>query len=257
MTALPPPRTEDPAAETAEAAAAADAPAAAEPAADAPGDTAADAASEPAADAAAPAQPRPDRRSLGLMLLFAVVGAAVVLLSVGQTWARGSVAFQDSTLHISASGSQTTGVPSALALVGLAAAVAVFAVRGFGRRLVGALLALAGAGAAVVSIGAATGSAALDHRAAAAVGLSQATVGQVSHAAWPWLAALGGVLLLLAGVLVITRGRDWPGMSSRYEAPTGRRVVAPGAAAKRTAGTEPSSPNDLWKALDRGEDPTA
>ena len=241
MTALPPPRTEDPAAETAEAAAAADAPAAA----------------EPAADAAAPAQPSPDRRSLGLMLLFAVVGAAVVLLSVGQTWARGSVAFQDSTLHISASGSQTTGVPSALALVGLAAAVAVFAVRGFGRRLVGALLALAGAGAAAVSIGAATGSAALDHRAAAAVGLSQATVGQVSHAAWPWLAALGGVLLLLAGVLVITRGRDWPGMSSRYEAPTGRRVVAPGAAAKRTAGTEPSSPNDLWKALDRGEDPTA
>ena len=70
-------------------------------------------------------------------------------------------------------------------------------------------------------------------------------------------ATLGGVLLLLAGVLVITRGRDWPGKSSRYEAPTGRRVVAPGAAAKRTAGTEPSSPNDLWKALDRGEDPTA
>ena len=250
MTALPPPRTEDPAADEAAEApvAAADAPAADDEAAN---DEAAN------ADAADAAPPRPDRRSLGLMLLLAVAGAAVVLLSVGQTWARGSVAFQDSTLHISASGSQTTGVPSALALVGLAAAVAVFAVRGFGRRLVGALLALAGVGAAVVSIGAATGSAALDHRASAAVGLSQATVSNVSHAAWPWLAALGGVLLLLAGVLVITRGRDWPGMSSRYEAPTGRRVVGPGAAAKRTAGTEPSSPNDLWKALDRGEDPTA
>nr|WP_225447458.1 TIGR02234 family membrane protein [Streptacidiphilus sp. PB12-B1b] len=203
---------------------------------------------------AADARPAPDRRSLALMLLFAVVGAAVVLLAAGRTWARGEVAFQSSVLHVSATGSQTTGLPSALALVALASAVAVFAVRGNARRLVGGLLALAGAAVVAACVGAATGSAALDRRAAAAVGLSTATAGHVTHAAWPWAGAAGGVLLLLAGLLVIARGRDWPGMSSRYEAPERRRVGAGTAAA---ANRPDHTPADLWKALDRGEDPTA
>jgi uncharacterized membrane protein (TIGR02234 family) len=204
----------------------------------------------------AAAGPAPDRRSLALMLLFAVAGAAVVLLAAGRTWSRGEVAFQTSALHVSATGSQTTGLPSALALVGLAAAVAVFAVRGLGRRLIGGLLALSGAAVAGACFTAATGSAALDHRAAAAVGLTSATATHVTHAAWPWAGALGGVLLFLAGLLVIARGRDWPGMSSRYEAPERRRVGA-GPSATRAAARPDATPADYWKALDRGEDPTA
>ncbi|WP_225447841.1 TIGR02234 family membrane protein [Streptacidiphilus sp. P02-A3a] len=209
---------------------------------------------------AEPDRPKPDRRSLALMLLFAVLGASLALLAAGRTWSRGQVGFQQAVLHVSASGSQTTGLPSALALVGLASAVAVFAVRGFGRRLLGALLALAGAGAVAVCLTAATSGAALNRRASAAVGLSSATADHVVHTAWPWAGAVGGVLLLLAGVLVITRGRDWPGMSSRYDAPARRRVVGPGAVATAgPAGRRPAreqTPADVWQALDRGEDPT-
>ena len=237
MTALPQPRTEAPPTED---------PRAADPRAD----------EAPAADP----QARPDRRSLALMLACSVLGAAVALLAAGRTWARGDVSFQRAVLHVTATGSQTTGVPSALALVGLASAVAVFAVRGFGRRLLGALLALAGAGVVEVCVTAATGTAALDRRAAAAVGLSTAAANHVTHSVWPWAGVVGGLLLVAAGLLVITRGRDWPGMSSRYDAPVRRRVVGPGTAA--TAGPGRSRPQaeqtpaDVWKALDRGEDPT-
>jgi len=203
---------------------------------------------------------RPDRRSLALMLLFTVLGATVVLLTAGRVWARGQVSFQQTVLHVTATGSQTTGVPSALALVGLASAVAVFAVRGLGRRLLGVLLALAGAGVVGVCLTAATGSAALNRRASAAVGISSATANHVTHSAWPWAGALGGVLLFLAALLVLARGRDWPGMSSRYDAPERRRVVGPDAAAPagpaRVASGREQTPADVWKALDRGEDPT-
>ena len=207
----------------------------------------------PPAETAAPR--RPDRRSLALMLLLTVLGAAVVLLAAGQTWAHGSVAFQATRLKVSASGSETSGLPGALALVALAAAVAVFTVRGVGRAVVGALLALAGAGVAVTALVAATGDGALDSKAARAVGLTKATATGVDHTLWPWVGALGGVLLLLGGLLVLARGRDWPGMSSRYDAP-GKATGRPRGAAAKRATPDQETPADLWKAMDRGEDPT-
>ncbi|WP_042395732.1 TIGR02234 family membrane protein [Streptacidiphilus carbonis] len=205
---------------------------------------------------AAPAAPRrPDRRSLALMLLLTVLGAAVVLLAAGQTWAHGSVAFQGTRLKVSASGSETSGLPGALALVALAAAVAVFSVRGAARAAVGALLSLAGAGVAASALVAATGVGALNGKAARAIGLTRAAATGVEHTLWPWAGALGGVLLILGGLLVLARGRDWPGMSSRYDAP-GSAAGRPRAAAAKRATPDRESPADLWKALDRGEDPT-
>jgi uncharacterized membrane protein (TIGR02234 family) len=81
----------------------------------------------------------------------------------------------------------------------------------------------------------------------------------VTHSAWPWLAALGGVLVVAAGVLTVLRGAAWPGMSARYDAPAGKRSAAGPrrAAAAASAPAGQPTPADLWKALDRGEDPTA
>ncbi|WP_245984067.1 TIGR02234 family membrane protein [Streptomyces tateyamensis] len=191
----------------------------------------------------APAARSGARRGLALMLLLTVVGAVLVLVAVGRTWARGTAA---GGLAVAASGSQISGLPGALALVGLASAVAVFAVRGAGRQLVGVLVVAAGLGAAAGAALGAGDSSTVDALAASRLALTGTVAEQVSHTLWPYVAVLGGLLLAAAGALTLLRGRDWPAMGARYEAPTAK------AAAKSGANT----PADLWKALDRGEDPT-
>ncbi|MDH6704175.1 putative membrane protein (TIGR02234 family) [Kitasatospora sp. MAA19] len=189
----------------------------------------------------APSAPAAGRRTLGVMLLLTVLSAVLVLTAVGRVWAEGRAG----TLAVSVTGGKISEVPGGLALVGLAAAVAVFAVRGAGRLAVGALTLLAGLGAAVASAAGAGDTAALDAEAARKLALSGSAATEVGHTGWPWVALAGGLLLAVAGLLTLRYGRGWPAMGSRYEAPT-RKAPA-------TTGT----PADLWKALDRGEDPTA
>lgn len=191
------------------------------------------------------------RRSLAAGLLLGAAGATVVLLASGRTWAEGRAAVGGGTLPLSADGRDVTGLPAALAVVGLAALVAVFAVRGAGRLLVAGLLAVSGLGAGLSAYAGASDSDALDEKAAQATGNTAATVDALSHTAWPYLTAAGGLLILLAGLLALRYGRHWPAMSGRYERDgTPRPRKAP-----RTA-PDPDRPEDLWKALDRGEDPT-
>ncbi len=153
-------------------------------------------------------------------------------------------------LPLTASGGDVTGVPAALAIVGLAALVAIFAVRRTGRLLVSLLLTLSGAGTVVAALLGAGDSAALDEKAATASGDAAATIGGLSHTGWPYAAAAAGVLLLLAGLLALTYGRSWPAMSGRYE-----RDGSP-SPRKAHRAPDPERPEELWKALDRGEDPT-
>ncbi|GGZ54593.1 membrane protein [Streptomyces inusitatus] len=200
--------------------------------------------------AAASAAANGDRRSLAAALLLGAVGATVVLLASGQIWAEGRAAVAGGALPLDASGSEVTGVPTALAIVGLAALVAVFAVRGRSRLLVSALLALSGAGAAAAAYAGAFDRETLELEAAKTVGHSSATVEALTHTAWPYATAVGAVLILLAGLLALRYGARWPAMSGRYE-----RDGSPRAAAAPAA-VDPDRPEDLWKALDRGEDPT-
>jgi uncharacterized membrane protein (TIGR02234 family) len=200
------------------------------------------------------------RRSLGVALLLGAAGAAVVLIASGQTWARGTAAVGGGSVPLEAGGRDVTGVPAALAVVGLAALVAVFAVRGGGRLLVSLLLALSGAGAAVSAFLGAADSAALDEKAAQTTGEAASTVDALSHTAWPYVTAIGSVLILLAGLLALRYGKRWPTMSGRYErtgaTASGSGRPGTGRAARRAPAMDPDRPEDLWKALDRGEDPT-
>ena len=191
------------------------------------------------------------RRSLAAALLLGAVGAAVVLIASGQVWAEGSAAVGGGSVPLDADGRDVTGVPAALAVVGLAALVAVFAVRGAGRLLVSVLLTLSGAGAAAAAFLGASDSTALNERAARTTGDSAATIDALSHTGWPYVTAAGGVLILLAGLLALRYGRQWPAMSGRYE-----RDGARARAARRAPVVDPDRPEDVWKALDRGEDPT-
>ncbi len=205
---------------------------------------------EPSQSPARPA--RSAKRSLAPALLLGAAGASLALLAAGRTWARGTAVLAQGELPRTVTGADVTGVPGALAVVGLAALVAVFAVRRVGRIVVAALLALSGLG---VTAAAALGygdTSALREKAADAVGLAGADVHHVTHTVWPWVAAAGGVLLLLAGVLALVYGRSWPAMSGRYERTPG------GARGPRRAPAAPDleRPEEIWKSLDRGEDPT-
>ncbi|WP_069172384.1 TIGR02234 family membrane protein [Streptomyces griseus] len=206
---------------------------------------------QPRARAAAASDSAGSRRSLAAGLTLGAAGATVVLLASGRIWAEGEASVGGGTLPLSADGQDVTGLPAALAVVGLAALVAVFAVRGGGRVIVAGLLALSGLGAAVSAWAGASDSAALDEKAAQTTGDTAATVEALSHTAWPYVTAVGGVLLLLAGLLALRHGSRWPTMSGRYE-----RDGTPRARRAAPAAPDPDRPEDLWKALDRGEDPT-
>ncbi|MFI1766889.1 TIGR02234 family membrane protein [Streptomyces sp. NPDC020800] len=201
----------------------------------------------PRSEAAAPA--RSGRRSLAVALMCGALGAAVALLATRQRWAEGTASVAGGTFPLTARGSDVTGIPAALAIVGLAALVAVFAVRRAGRFVVAAVLALSGAGIVFAALVGASDSSALDEKAAQTTGNTSATVAALSHTGWPYVAAAGGVLILLAGLLALRYGRLWPAMSGRYErgADRPRRKARP---------VDPERPEEIWKALDRGEDPT-
>ncbi|MGW0707712.1 TIGR02234 family membrane protein [Streptomyces sp. NPDC002643] len=196
-----------------------------------------------------PAFVRSGRRSLALALLSGALGAAVALLATRQRWSEGTISVAGGPFPLTAKGSDITGVPAALAIVGLAALVAVFAVRRSGRALVAVLLALSGAGTVAAALFGAYDSSALDDKAAEASGDTSATVDALSHTGWPYVAAVGGALILLAGLLALRYGRLWPGMSGRYERDGTPRP-------RKAKPVDPDRPEDMWKALDRGEDPT-
>jgi uncharacterized membrane protein (TIGR02234 family) len=194
------------------------------------------------------------RRELTAAVAALAVAGGLALSAGGQTWATATVT-RDAPLPPvteELAGSDLAALVPACGLLLLAAAVAVIAVRGRARQLVG-LLAAAG-GATLLWSGL--------RRLVTTPGLPDlpdgtaagATAAEVSRsAAWPLLTALAGVLALAAGALVVLRGRAWSGLGRRYE-----RAPAAGPGTPVAADRSPEDRAlDVWRALDRGEDPTA
>jgi uncharacterized membrane protein (TIGR02234 family) len=188
------------------------------------------------------------RRGLTTAVLLCLVGAFVVLVAAGRAWVSVEVPAGPLAAARTDSHTGTDIVPglSALGLVGLAGVVALAATRRTGRVLVGLVLLATGAG--VVA-------AVLD---AYGTPLAEKLPGQPSDAVahltvWSSVTAVGGVLLIAAGVLTVLRGRSWSALGQRYEAPAGTAATA----ATPLQPTEQSTDKALWEALDRGEDPTA
>lgn len=178
------------------------------------------------------------RREMLAVVLGCLAGAALLLVAGGRTWASVT---RPAPFHgvVEVTGHQLTAATTAVGLLGLAAVAGLVATRSWGRLAAGAVLVAAGAAAAVASA-----TAAGPESARAAADLPGAAVA-VGTTGWQWAAVLGGVLLALAGTATALRGRRWPAMGARYDAPARRQrpVQDPAATA--------------WDALDRGEDPTA
>jgi uncharacterized membrane protein (TIGR02234 family) len=189
-------------------------------------------------------------------LTGAVVGAAaaggLALIAGSQSWAavtaerRAPLPPVDGVL----SGADAAPLVPATGLVLLAAAVALLAVGRTGRVAVGLLLATAGGVLAWSGVRALSGG--LDDAAGRLPGVGR-SAGEVTvdvTGAWPALAVVAGLLGVGAGVLVVFRSRSWPAMGRRYER-------APGPAPAGRPETDEDRVQSAWKALDRGEDPTA
>ncbi|MGY1731260.1 Trp biosynthesis-associated membrane protein [Geodermatophilus sp. SYSU D01045] len=188
------------------------------------------------------------RRELGTALAGCAVAGGLALSAGGQTWATVTVTRRPPLPPVTEAltGSSLAPLVPAAGLLLLAAAVAVLAVRGAGRVAVGVLVALAGAALAWSAVRVLAGG--VDTTAAP----GERRTADLA-AAWPVLCLVAAVVALAAGVLVAVRGHRWPAMGRRYERAPG--VAAAPAPAR--ARTDEDRALDAWRALDRGDDPTA
>jgi uncharacterized membrane protein (TIGR02234 family) len=204
---------------------------------------------------------RTGRRALATAVVACAAGAGLVLLAAGQPWARAVTSGAAGPVAVTATGAEIVPLVPGLGLLVLAGSVALLATRRVGRRLVGTILAAAGAGIVAATIaGRAAPDAALREAAGVATGRIGAAVSGVAGAGWPWLALAGGLLILAVGLAAAVAGPRWSVMSGRYE--RGAEPVAAGgagapAAAPGGAGAQPpATGRDTWTALDQGIDPT-
>ncbi|GIF11967.1 Trp biosynthesis-associated membrane protein [Actinoplanes teichomyceticus] len=183
------------------------------------------------------------RRTHLAAILACLAGSGLTLYAVTRTW---SLAVEHRTglsdLSTARTGADQQPWLVGLAVVALAGTGALLATRGVARRLLGGLLALAGAGVVAGAILARSG---LDAGSAGA-----------GAALWPAACVLGGVAIAAGGMLAARHGHRWAAMSARYErAPAARPASAP--AARPASAVEPADNRAAWDALDRGDDPTA
>jgi uncharacterized membrane protein (TIGR02234 family) len=173
-------------------------------------------------------------------LLPGLVGAALALLAGAQSWWRA----RSTGVSVSFSGSETTaGLSQALGVVALAGWLLVLVLRRRGRRVVGVLTALAGAGIAVVG-----GLRRPPNAATVQEGVRQVSLADqfaLTASAWPYAYAAAGLLVLASGVLVTTTAARWPQRADRF--------TREAAVARVTTADDPAA---VWRAQDAGLDPT-
>ena len=199
------------------------------------------------------------------VIVATIIGSALALLSWSQTWFElelTDASTQGAGEAIAVPGSVASPALAALGLAGLAL-VAALAIAGPGIRIVLGVLEVVLGGcvllAAGISIGdpvAAVAPAVTDATGVSGSGPTAELVAAAAATAWPAVAIVGGVLLVLAGIAVLVTGTRWPTSSRRYRA---ARLAEADDVAGHDAGGRPASDRaiDDWDELSRGDDPTA
>lgn len=178
-------------------------------------------------------QAKKTKRPLWIAVVGLLLGAAALWGSSQLVWfaefrdggVRGTVLYTET-------GSQRAVALIPLALLALAGTAGLIATGGWPRRVLGAVLAVAGVAAAWIGVAAGSFAGFAD-------GLP---VAQMLSARG--LAILGGILVTAGGLAAIKGAGRMPRLGAKYSAP----------ASKRTA-KDPET--ELWEALSDGEDPTA
>lgn len=185
--------------------------------------------------------------------LVLVLGAAVLWAASRLTWVEvdsfdGLGQPKTSTL----TGAQWSTALIPLALLVLAAAVAVLAVRGWPMRILAVLVAAASAGMAYLGITLWT----VVDIAPRAANMAEVRVADLTgterHFAGPVLTLVAAGLVLAGAVLLMRSAVRGTAATSKYAAPSTRRATA----VKQGEQGETMSERMLWDALDEGHDPT-
>ena len=188
--------------------------------------------------------------SKGVVVLLALVGAGLLLVSAFRPWVTGAV--DDAVLgatRISATGAEVAPGLTAVALAIGAAAIAVVAA-GRVARFVAVV-----AYAACVAIAAALAvrvlldpEGVLGPVAAARVGRTGSVDTVADPTAWPWVALAACLVALLGLAGAVVGMRRWGGPSQRYEVPEGPAGDIAGPRGERVTSD--------WDELSAGRDPT-
>ena len=178
-------------------------------------------------------------RQYALVLLTLGAGSVLAWWATSATWAVTEVpvlgdaegAMSRAVSMSALSASSLAPAAAAMPIVGFAGIAGVIGSRGVLRRIVGALLAIAGG---VLTW--AGWQAAVSLQVGTTLGRDGAEVVEVATR-FPWLTAAAGLVLIGGGLAVVVLGHRWPSLGAKYE---------------RSA----QQPRDAWDSLDRGIDPT-
>jgi hypothetical protein len=178
------------------------------------------------------------------VVLGVLAAGAVALFAVTRAWASATVRTPGlPTDQVSVTGVDAAPVLAGLAVVVVAGALGVVAAGGWFRQLIGLLIAAVAGFAALRALTLNAGGSPLGR----ALKESPAYLGgaqpQVTGAPWPFIAALAFALAGVLAIVVAVRGGRWSRMSTRYE--RSPELVEADA-----------DDVDLWRAQDRGQDPT-
>lgn len=175
--------------------------------------------------------------------MLAGVAAGIALTMGGaETWFSLTQSSDSSTLAgLAYSSSRDIGVVSpanALGLVGLACWGVLLVTRGRFRRVV-AVLGLLTATAQLYTVGYSYLTLPDDVREQFEALSPSGSPPELGFTGWFWVAAAAAVVSAAAWAVAVRWGRAWPEMGRRYDTPMD------------------SPPEDLWKAMDQGHDPTS
>lgn len=184
------------------------------------------------------------------LALFGLAGALIGLWSATRTWVTVDVASSSVQIpQIVVDGATAAASVTAVCVVVLAGSLALLIAGKIARYIIAAICLLAGATVITAGIGALRDPQAVASTAVAeATGLAQ-NAGEYALTAWPAVAVIAGVLIVLQAVLVLVFAGRWPAKASKYDRQAAKASVEPKDQSSRNIAS--------WEQLSQGEDPTA
>ncbi|MBM7768768.1 Trp biosynthesis-associated membrane protein [Glutamicibacter nicotianae] len=184
------------------------------------------------------------------LALFGLAGALIGLWSATRTWITVDVASSSVQIpQIVVDGATAAASVTAVSVVVLAGSLALLIAGKIARYIIAAICLLAGATVITAGIGALRDPQAVASTAVAeATGLAQ-NAGEYTLTAWPAVAVIAGVLVVLQAVLVLVFAGRWPAKASKYDRQAAKASMEPKDQSSRSIAS--------WEQLSQGEDPTA